>query len=1187
MSKFTQKVVSVALALATVASLSGSVAHGAMTAAEIQAMITSLTSQLVSLQAQLSGTSGAVSAYTFATDLTVGSRSADVTALQNFLIAQNKGSAAQTLAGVGATGYFGSMTKNAVAEYQTARGITPAAGYFGPKTRADVNALSVTAFPAGCTSAVGFSSTTGLSCAGTVVTFPAGCTSAVGFSSTTGLSCAGGVAAIGAPLTVSLASDTPAGTNILAGSANNVVARLTFTAGNDVDATITGLTLKSFGTANLNATDIARVKIFDGTIQKGLTQIQVNGTSTFTFAPALVIAKGTSKVYDIVVDVAATGVATPSATVKMGIESAAKIIGSSFGGTFPIVGNSNTIVAGGSIGTVTITAGAPTPTNNTYVGAKDVVLGNFIVTAGTNEDIKVTQFNVAYGGGAGTGSTITDTDVSNIRIKVDGVVVGTPANFATRRATVDLTTPVVLTKGASKIFQIVGDITSGALRNIELDNAINSVNGLGVTSGVGVTGGGANNVTVRLGATSLIAIGAGQLSVSVSSSSPAGASAVVVRSITPQVLGVYDVRAVGEDMLINTVRLHFTALPNDNTSAGSISNVGLYDETGALLSNQLTLAAEITAADQWTSTTNVAGTAVETFTMNWLIPSNTTKKLYIKGTTNTITAPVAANLTANLIQVGGFSVVATGLSSSGIAGPNNVTSASVLALPALTINSTATYLAVGDQILTPLNQNVIGPVSQVTLGYLKITAQNEDQDYRRLQLGSTVGGGVDLTAIASGVALFDGNTQVTNFNAPLAVNTAGATCFVANTNVAGDVCFTAADTLTPTTFTLNTPKTLKIVANLLTPGAEGRTVTFTIAQNRLETLGKTSGVVTANAAAAGIVLTTTSSIGAGGTYTTRSNVVEIAKDATSPSGNVRGTLVTQGIWKLTANGTANTVNIGRLVFTSRVGLPNVAGNLATVDMFRLYNVSTGQVIAARASRVDNVAGTVTFDGIIGTQLQLTRGIAQQVALQVTTTSTAVWPINTQLQWSLLSAANVSVGSYGAATDVVAATDTDFGAAIALPTFGLAAGAVVKTNGAGNAFVLGTDEAFRKSDGAGTISAGDTLLIPNAADLAAGRYAGYVWLAGDPGVGATATAIPTAVAAQLMMNDAGGAAAAAFTYGTSALYIKAAGAVATVAVNDVRGIGGNTILLGKDYSGAVGYGGTAWSIPADANTVTLP
>lgn len=71
----------------------------------------------------------------YARDLTLGSAGADVTQLQQFLITQNRGPAAHTLTLTGATGYFGSQTQAALAEFQAAVGITPAVGYFGPQTR--------------------------------------------------------------------------------------------------------------------------------------------------------------------------------------------------------------------------------------------------------------------------------------------------------------------------------------------------------------------------------------------------------------------------------------------------------------------------------------------------------------------------------------------------------------------------------------------------------------------------------------------------------------------------------------------------------------------------------------------------------------------------------------------------------------------------------------------------------------------------------------------------------------------------------------------------------------------------------------------------------------------------------------------------------------------------------------------
>ena len=69
-------------------------------------------------------------------DLTLGMEGSDVKDLQQYLIGQQTGPAAAELQRVGATGYFGQYTKNALGEYQVAADIRPAAGYYGPVTRA-------------------------------------------------------------------------------------------------------------------------------------------------------------------------------------------------------------------------------------------------------------------------------------------------------------------------------------------------------------------------------------------------------------------------------------------------------------------------------------------------------------------------------------------------------------------------------------------------------------------------------------------------------------------------------------------------------------------------------------------------------------------------------------------------------------------------------------------------------------------------------------------------------------------------------------------------------------------------------------------------------------------------------------------------------------------------------------------
>lgn len=68
-------------------------------------------------------------------DLTLGAEGSDVKKLQDFLIEKATGPSALELKRVGATGYFGPYTKNALGEFQKALRIEPWAGYFGPITK--------------------------------------------------------------------------------------------------------------------------------------------------------------------------------------------------------------------------------------------------------------------------------------------------------------------------------------------------------------------------------------------------------------------------------------------------------------------------------------------------------------------------------------------------------------------------------------------------------------------------------------------------------------------------------------------------------------------------------------------------------------------------------------------------------------------------------------------------------------------------------------------------------------------------------------------------------------------------------------------------------------------------------------------------------------------------------------------
>ena len=110
---------------------------GAQTIAELQTQINALMAQLAALQG---GTVANPTACTFTRSLTIGTKGADVICLQNYLT----GTGHFNYSG-GSTGYFGSITRAAVAAWQAANGVAPAVGYFGPISQARYTVIASSA----------------------------------------------------------------------------------------------------------------------------------------------------------------------------------------------------------------------------------------------------------------------------------------------------------------------------------------------------------------------------------------------------------------------------------------------------------------------------------------------------------------------------------------------------------------------------------------------------------------------------------------------------------------------------------------------------------------------------------------------------------------------------------------------------------------------------------------------------------------------------------------------------------------------------------------------------------------------------------------------------------------------------------------------------------------------------------
>ena len=126
------------------------VAVTTMSASERQALIARLMRKVELLRGELAALSGVNSNTTnFKRDLYLGVSGDDVKQLQGYLNTHGYAVAESGLDSTGSpragsfgneTNYFGRLTQEALTKFQTAVGISPSAGYFGPKTRARVDA---------------------------------------------------------------------------------------------------------------------------------------------------------------------------------------------------------------------------------------------------------------------------------------------------------------------------------------------------------------------------------------------------------------------------------------------------------------------------------------------------------------------------------------------------------------------------------------------------------------------------------------------------------------------------------------------------------------------------------------------------------------------------------------------------------------------------------------------------------------------------------------------------------------------------------------------------------------------------------------------------------------------------------------------------------------------------------------
>ncbi len=712
-----RKFSTVALSIATVATLSGfgtfvPVAQGA-TVDELQAQIAQLLAQITSLQSQLSTAGGSSSSSSAVPaslltsgNLTIGSKGAAVMDLQKFLNANGYKVAASGAGSPGMeTSTFGSLTQAALAKWQAAVGISPAAGYFGPITRAKLSSL--------------------------------------GSTGSTGGSTGGTVTPAGSGLTVTLDPMQPAAALAPASATRIPFTKVRLTASSDGDVVVNSLIVER--TSLAEDASLAGITLIDENgLQLGLEKT-LNSNHQATIGEAVTIKAGQTRTLLVTARRAAAGTrgGQTVALSVVGVNTSAKVNAS-----FPLTGATHTVNETLTVGSLTNPVAGPLDPGSSQtkeIGNTGYIFSSVKVTAGSAERVLLKSIRWNQTGSAGA------TDLSNIKTVVDGtdyaVVVSADGKYFT---SVFPGNGLLIDKGFSKELSIKGDITGGSSRTVDFDidrradiYAVGETFGYGILPANGTDSSGTDDGAFHQDTNPWydayeVLVSTGTISVSKLNSVTAQNIAI---NLANQPLGGWAVDVKGEPISISQMIFTLSALESSGTSVGinDITNVALFDESGKNLAGPI----DPTAT---TVTGNVTFTDTVTFPVgvtNVILKGKLGTDFDNNDTVVASTTP-SSQWTTVTGQVTGKTI--TPSPTSGVAGNTMTVKAATLAISVST---------------APIAQTVIAGVTQFEFAryILDAAASGEDIRLTSLPIEYNVGGGTatDLT----NCKLYDGANAIT------------------------------------------------------------------------------------------------------------------------------------------------------------------------------------------------------------------------------------------------------------------------------------------------------------------------------------------------------------------------------------------------------------------------------------------
>lgn len=724
MSKLNNKVSIAVVSIATVLSLSGAVAlipataNGA-TAADVQAQIAALMAQIQALQGQLqtapagSSSMSVPASLLSSGDLTVGSKSSAVMDLQRFL---NGAGYSVAKSGVGSMGnestYFGNATKAALMKWQAAAGISPASGYFGAKSRAKLQSLSVA-----------------------VVTNPSAPVNPTNPTAPVV------VTPSGAAMSAMLASAQPTGTLAPVNAGRVPFTTVTLTAGSS-DVTVNSLTVQREGVAQDAA--FAGLVLIDSTGMQIGDAKTLNSNHQANIGNPFVIKAGSSKTVTVAANMAASLASYDGQVASFGVVAVNTADNSTFTG-LPLVGVSLRLVQNITLGSVTAAVSSydPASANNQQIGTTGYKFAGVRLTAGSAEQVNLMSIRFNQSGSASA------TDLANVKVYVDGTAYNTTVDSTGKYYSATFGNGILIDKGLSKDVWIQGDIvgSNAANRTVQFDIYKNTdIYMTGVTYGYGIVapvGAGtysSAHATSQLTTSNpwfqsaAITIAAGSATtINKSLSVPAQNIAV---NVPNQVLGGFDTNIMGESLSVQSMK--FTVASTSGSGTGLLTSVSLYQ-------GNTVVAGPVDAV--YVSPTTQTVTFTDTVTIPVGITTYTLKGKVASGINNSTQYSVSTNPGA-----GDWSNI------TGNTTGNNISLSSIgnFTMNTMTVQGAALAVYVSP---TPASQTVVANRQNLAFANIQLDATQSGEDMRLsvIPLYST-GTTTDMTSCE----LYDGANLLTS-----------------------------------------------------------------------------------------------------------------------------------------------------------------------------------------------------------------------------------------------------------------------------------------------------------------------------------------------------------------------------------------------------------------------------------------